>query len=734
LSTTPDWKPTACVLCSENCGIEVQVQDGHLHRIKGDRKHPTSAGYLCDKASRLDFYQNNPDRLTQPLRRTPTGGFEAVPWDTAIAEIAERLNALKASHGPGSIAFYGAAGQGNHLALPYAVGLRLALGTPYFYHALGQEKTGEFWLDGKLFGSQACHTSRDIEHTDYVVFSGTNPWHAHGFPRARKILHEFSKEPGKTMVVIDPRRTETAKLADIHLQLRPGTDAFVFAAILGTIVQEGLEDRAFLDKRTVGFEEVRPRLKTVPVEAYAKHADVDVELVRKVARGFAKAKRACVRSDLGLQQSFHSTLNLYLEKLLYLITGHFGNEGGNSIHAQTVPLLWHSDENHPAWEQLKTRVTRMIPIAGFYPPNILPAEIDSTHPERTRAVLVDSANPVVTGADSQAYEKAFRTLELLVVIDKDMTETAELAHYVLPAPSQFERHDCTFFNWGFPVNHLHLRHPILPRPAGTLPEQQIYRRLARAIGADLTQNPLLGPLEQILAMPQMQALPEDLRVASAPLLMIGMGFVEQHKEAVLRAGIKDEGEGLAVAWYKRIVGSPSGTEISVHEYEDAFSFIKHADGKIHLPIGSMLEELSGLQAEAAGGAAVDTAYPFMLSAGERRSSNATTNYRHEDWRAVDKDGALRIHAHDAKTLGVANGDELLCESRAGRIRVRAQIDDTVRPGCLSLPHGFGLKTTTKSGKRVPIGPLINALSSSDHCDPLTKTPYHKNIPVRLAKV
>jgi len=609
----------------------------------------------------------------------------------------------------------------------------MALGTPYMYHALGQEKTGEFWLDGHLFGSQTCHTGRDIEHSDFVIFTGTNPWHAHGFPRARKLLHDFSTDPNRTMVVIDPRRTETAALADIHLQVRPGTDAYVFAAMLGTILQEGLENRRFIDARTTGFGEVRAHLGEVPVDDYSRRAGVDPGLVRQVARGFATAEGASVRSDLGLQQSHHSTLNLYLEKLLYLVTGHFGKRGGMAIHAQTIPLLWNSDPDAPGFDALRTQVNGMIPIAGFYPPNILPSEIDSPHPGHLRGLVVDSANPAVTIADTNACRRALASLELLVVIDKDLTETAEFAHFVLPASTQYEKYDCTFFNWGFPDNFLHVRHPVMPATPGTLTEQEIYLRLAVALGDDFSKNPLLGPLVQLLEAPPVQALPEGMRKAAAPLLFASMQFVEQHRDAVVRAGITDEGHGLAVALFNRIVSSPSGTIISRHEYEDAFSFIRHPDGRIHLAVPLMFEWLAGLRREAAEAPESTREFPFTLCAGERRSSNATTNYRDPAWRTIDPAGVLRMHSEDAARLGVNEGDEVECESRAGRLVAQAHIDGTMLPGVVSLPHGFGLRYTTGSGERAVHGPLINLLTASGDCDPLTKTPYHKNVAVRIRK-
>jgi anaerobic selenocysteine-containing dehydrogenase len=726
--TPTEYRPTACIFCSENCGLEVKTENGHIKSIRGDKKHPTSRGYLCDKASSLDYYQNHSDRLHHPLRRTAEGSFEEITWETAISEIAARIVALRERHGGGSLAFYGGAGQGNQLHLPYAVGFRMAMRTPYMYHALGQEKTGEFWLDGLLFGSQACHTTKDIEHAECVMLSGTNPWQAHGFPRARKILHELSKDPARTLIVVDPRRTESAELADIHLQVRPGTDAFLFAAMLAIILEEGLEDRTFIENRTTGFERVAGKIREVPIDRYAQMAGIAPDDARRAARAFARAEGACVRSDLGLQQSYHSTLNLYLEKLICLFTGNFGKRGGNTFHAHTIPLLWHSEPDAP-----RTVVAGMMPIAGFYPLNPLPGEIDSDHPDRLRGLVIDSANPMVTCADIPAFRRAFEKLELLVVIDTALSETAELAHYILPAASQFEKYDCTFFNWGFPENHLHVRHPLFEPLEGTLPEQEIYMRLLAAMKEDLSQNPLLGPIMKLRQTPAVQKLPPAFRAAAAPLLMASIGFVEQHREAVLRGGIKDGGEGLAVALFERIVSSPSGCVISVHEYEDTFSFIRHPDGKIHLAVDEMLGWLDDLGREAEAGRRSNPEYPFILSAGERRSSNATTNFRNPECRKVDHNGAMRINPEDARCLSVTNGDRVICESRTGRIEVQAQVDDTVQPGCLSLPHGFGLKYTGTDGKRTAHGPLINMLTASEHCDPLTKTPYHKNVPVRLWK-
>jgi anaerobic selenocysteine-containing dehydrogenase len=277
------------------------------------------------------------------------------------------------------------------------------------------------------------------------------------------------------MVLIDPRRTETAKYADIHLQVKPGMDAFLLSAILAIIVRDGLHDREFLAAHCTDFDQVEALLKTVPIADYAARADVPLADVETVARGFATARTACVRIDLGIQHTLHTTLNGYLEKLLYLITGNFGIKGGNNLHSSLIPIFSHTDERKPNIK--RTVHHQMFPIAGIMPPNILPDEILHAGEERIRAVIVDSCNPLLTWPDTAAFEKAFGSLELLVVVDVAMTETARLAHYVLPAASQFEKWEFTGFNLEFPDNGFHLRHPLFPTFADTLPEPEIYTRL-----------------------------------------------------------------------------------------------------------------------------------------------------------------------------------------------------------------------------------------------------------------
>lgn len=745
---------TACILCSRNCGLNVTLEDGHFTRIRGDDDHPMSKGYICQKAARLEHYQNHAERLTQPLKRQPDGRFVAVSWDEALDDIARRLVTIRDQHGGDAFAFLGGGGQGNHLGGAYGGGqLRAAMRSRNNYNSLGQEKTGDFWLNGRLFGSQICHTTEDVEHADYLLFIGCNPFQSHGIPNARDTLRELKKDSGRTLVVIDPRRTETARQADIHLQLRPGTDAFLMSAILAIIVRDNLHDRAFLTQHCTGFEAIEQQLRTIPIEDYVDRADVPLADVERVARGFAQAKHGCVRIDLGIQHTLHTTLNGYLEKLLYLVTGNFAKQGGNNLHTSLLPILSDTDER-------KSRIKRtayhdMFPISGIFPPNILPDEILKAGERRIRAVFTDSCNPILTWPDTAALGEAFASLELMVVVDVAMTETARMAHYVLPAASQFEKCEATGFNLEFPANFFHLRHPLFKPLGDALPEPELYTRLLEKMGVLPRRFPLLSRIARhepaatahagylaafaallmrnkklaafapsILYRTLGQALPEGM-AAAAPLLPLCLQFANQHRRAVRRAGHDGNRLTQGVALFRAILDRREGTLISVNEFEDVWSLLKTEDRRVHLAIPEMLAEWEALTAEILPG----QDYPFILAAGERRSYNANQIYRDTAWRKVDPHGALRIHPDDAAALELAEGDGAVCTSARGEVDVVVELDDGMRRGMVSLPHGYGQRIRDSA----PIGPEINRLTDRAHCDPLSRTPYHKYVPVHIHK-
>ncbi|MEM9696685.1 MAG: molybdopterin-dependent oxidoreductase, partial [Myxococcota bacterium] len=478
MQTSPPtpWKPSACILCECNCGLEVQLggDDGRrLVKLRGDRRHPSSAGYACEKAHRLDFYQNPPDRITKPLRRRADGTFETISWEVAIAEVAARLKGIRDTHGGASILYYGGGGQGNHLPGAYSSATRRAFGMRHRSSALAQEKLGEFWIANRMLGSA---TRGDFEHCEVAFFLGKNPWYSHGIARARTTLKDIAKDPTRQLIVVDPRRTKTAAMADLHLQVRPGTDAWLLSAMIAVLIETELVDTTFIDDRCSGYEDVRRAFSELDIAAYAGHCGVPEAEIRQAARLIGRASSVASAEDLGVQMNRHSTLVSYLHRLVWLLTGNFAKPGAQYIPTTLVNIA-------DGRQKRTSPVSKARIVGGMIPCNSLADEILTDHEQRFRAMLIEAANPVHSLADSPRLREALAALECVVVIDIAMTETARHADYILPASTQYEKAEATFFNFEFPENAFQLRPRLLPPPEGPLSEAEIHARLLEALGA-----------------------------------------------------------------------------------------------------------------------------------------------------------------------------------------------------------------------------------------------------------
>jgi anaerobic selenocysteine-containing dehydrogenase len=743
------WQRTACILCECNCGVEVRVEDRQLVRIRGDKEHKASKGYTCEKALRLNHYQNGRHRLDSPMRRTPEGEYERIDWDTAIGEVAARLEQIKDSYGGESIFYYGGGGQGNHLCGVYATATRAAVGSRYRSSALAQEKTGEFWVNAHLGTS----TRGDFANTQVAMFIGKNPWQSHGFPHARRTLKEIAADPERSMVVIDPRRTETADLADVHLQVKPGTDVYCLAAMVKVLFDEGLVDREFVAVGVNGVDSLESAMARVDVEAYAVNCGLDVEDIRQVARLIAGASSVAIAEDLGIQMAPHSTLNSYLEKLLWVLTGNFAKVGAMRSPAMLIPF-----------GQTKAGSTRVSPvvgapiISGLVPCNTIPDEILTHAPGAYKAMIIESSNPVHSLADSPKWRRAMAALDFTVVIDVAMTETARLADIVLPAASQYEKWEATFFNFDFPDNVFTLRKPILEPLPGTLPEPEIHYRLCKALGvldddmladlrdaaerdrlefagkfyATISSDPMLGRLAPVILYATLgPTLPEGADQAAA-LWGICHQAAMRDPVSIRNAGFVGEGPMLGEALFAEVLSSRSGVVFSHSDAADSWRRVTTIDGKLDVGIPEMLAMLADLPDEPV--ALTTNEFPFVLAAGERRSFTANTIIRDPEWRKRDRVGALRMSPDDAAALGIGDGDSVRVATSGGSLTTTVEVTDTVRPGHITLPNGFGLAYPDQEGEQALTGTPTNELTYLGHQDSFAGTPWHKHVPARVEAI
>ncbi len=740
-----EWRTTACAMCAQGCGLEVEVEDNRMVKVRPDKKNPRSEGYICRKGRSVIHHQHNADRLLHPLKRVG-GEFERISWDQAISEIAEKMRDIEGEHGPRSLAFMGGGGVGCHFEAGFMVSLMRALGSQYYYNPLGQEFSGYFWAMGEASGSQCVLFDADIHHADMLITAGWNGMQSHQIPQAPRVLKEFSKNPDKLLVVIDPRRSETAKLADIHLAIRPGTDALLTRAMIAITLQEGWHDRDYIERHVSGFGEIEPWFTGFDAKAAVEVCELDYGQVREVCHQFA-TRTSCMRPDLGVFMNRHSTATSYLHVILWAICGRIGVPGGQVIPGTIAAFGRHTDWDDP--EVWHTLATDFAPTNGVFPPAALPEEILSDHPQRIRSLYVSQANPLRSYPDTTAYEEAFERLDLAVTTEVAMTETAALSHYVLPATSAFEKWDSTFFPLTFPGVFFNMRRPILEPEGERLEDGEILVRLADRLGvipeipeslqvaAQGERSQFFGELMKFaMSTPDaMEKMPFVIGKTLGPVLgsthlaaLWGMLQVlpEQAQENAVRAGF-EPGPGLGEELFQGILDHPEGLWIGRSDPERNLELLQTPDGKVNVFVPRMADRVQSIDAASeAASLEPEPDYPLVLHAGRHFDKNANTLLRDPAWNKKGRICTLLMHPADAEALELSDEQRVRVTTEAGAEVIELEVSDATRRGQVIMPHGFGLVYDGEV-----FGANANRLAKNTNRDEYAATPLHKYVPCRV---
>ncbi|MGC8657592.1 MAG: molybdopterin-dependent oxidoreductase [Desulfomonilaceae bacterium] len=734
------WKKTSCVCCAQNCGLEVMVEGNRIIKVRGDKQNPRSEGYCCRKGLKISHYQSHADRLKHPLKRVGQK-FVKISWDQALDEIAEKLKLTVGTYGPRSLAYMGGGGQGCHFEAAFGVRLLRGLGSHYHYNALAQELTGYFWVNGRGLGRQYLGTIPDVANTEMLLAIGWNGWMSHQIPQARRHLKKIADDPEKLLVVIDPRRSETAQKADMHLAIRPGTDALLLKAMISTILRENWQNVDYINNHISGFESIAKWFADFDSRSAINLCELDYDQVYELCRQLSTRKWSC-HSDLGVLMGRHSTVSSYLELILMAICGRIGSVGGNLIPGHIMPIGSHSDERDPkTW---RTVSSDFPAIMGYFPPNVMPEEILADRPDRLRAVLVSGSNPLRSYADTSAYEKAFSALDLLVVIEVAFTETAALANYVLPAPSAYEKWDATFFSWNFPEVFFQMRRPIIEPEGECLEEGAIFTRLADRLGLipeipqalyDAASGDRMHFGMQLLSFIQS----EPLAMKFMPFILaktLGKTLGSAHLAALwglLQAAPKSFRENAARMGFSKgaimgeeifraIVDHPEGLWIGKCDPSRPLGELRTDDKRVNVLIPELAEGVNGIDVQSEQtDLARNYDYPLLLAAGRHMDFNANTIMRDPGW----NDGRSRVctlmmHPDDAASLHLGDGQIVRVTTEAGSEDVELEINDCERPGLVTMPHGFGL---VHSGQKY--GANVNRLTKNTNRDPIAGTPLHR---------
>jgi anaerobic selenocysteine-containing dehydrogenase len=634
--------------------------------------------------------------------------------------------------------------------------LRSALGIRYFGNAISQEKTGLSWVFSRMIGD-GVHA--EIHHAQVAMFLGKNPFMSNGFDQARVVLREFKKDPNRTLIVVDPRRTETADFADIHLAVQPGRDAWCMAAIIGYLVQNELLPMGWLEQHATGYESVIETFRDLPVDDFARFAGLDPELVHRTARVIGEAESFVIEEDLGIEMAPHSTLVTYLNFLTSLMTGNYGKPGTQAMFTQLAPVMAvHKaklDENGREVNVPRLPVTGAPIVSGLYPGAFLAEEILNDHPERPRALIVESSNPVHSLPESDKLRRAIRTLDFSLAVDVAMTETTRECDYVLPASSTFEKWEATFFPRNFPENIFYLRYPLFEPTPNTLSEAEIHARLIEAMGifepgeldvlhaagaqgleayqaaffGEMAANPKIPSMLSYVMYRTLGPHLGEGRAATAPLWGLCQMYVMKNSAEAARAGWEgpDAGERL----FNALLESETAVVIGESTYEEAFARIPFPDNKLQLLIPELLDEIGGLRKLEPLMETSDE-YPFALMAGGRRAYTANTILRDPRWAKGRDAMALTMNPQDGEKFSLPEGSTVRLETETGSALVDLAYDERMHPGTIAVPNGQGMRFVSEEGEELPSGVFVNELTSTRYRDKFIGTPFHKFVPARVS--
>ncbi|WDP89354.1 MAG: molybdopterin-dependent oxidoreductase [Desulfobacter sp.] len=743
-----EWQSSGCVLCAQNCGLKLFVEDGKITRVKPDRDNPRSKGYACRKGMKLLYHQYPADRLTHPLKRVD-GNFVRVSWGQALDEIAQKMKKIVGDHGPRSLAYMGGSSQGGHMEAGFGLSLLRGMGSQYYYSSAGQEFSSHWWVTGRVMGKQYNISGPDHDNCKMLVAWGWNGMESHQMPRAPIVLKEISRDPDRILVSIDPRKSETAAIADIHLPLRPGTDALLIKAMIAIILEKGGENQDYLDAHVHGWDKVRPWFETVDVAAALAVCGLDYDQVEELCRLLSTQKWG-IHQDLGIYMGRHSVLNSYLLHILGAVCGIFQTRGGNMIPGMVMPMGFHADERNPkTW---RTVATDMPPAAaGSFPAAVMPEEILSGLPDRIRAVYVSACNPLRAYPDTQAYEKAFSQLDLLVVNDMVMSDTARLAHYVLPCRSYYESWDATFFPWSYPGVYLQLRRPLVPPPGECLEAAQIHTALADRLG-------LIPDIPDFLyeaAKGDRLAFGGELMnwAAKEPRAFKAMAFVlaktlggqwdsaakaglwgmlmtapEKFRQNAARAGFEaDVFQGDKI--FQAALDAPQGFWAGKSDTDNPMGDIKTESGKLEIYIPELADFIRDLNPrDEARDLALPRDYPLVLNAGRHSRFTMNSLMRNPEWNKGHRDCTIALNPADADALGLEDGQQGRVTTAAGSQTGEIQVSGQVAKGTVLIPHGFGFEFEGQV-----YGMNVNRLTRTANRD-LMGTPMHRYVPCRVEGV
>ncbi len=741
MTETTHWR--TCPLCEATCGLEVRARGREIVSIRGDQADVFSRGFICPKAYALKELDADPDRLRTPMLRRGDR-FEPVSWDDAFAEIARRLPPILETHGRDAVAVY----LGNPSAHNVALGLYgqvflRALGSRNVYSASTVDQMPKQVAAGLMFGTALSIPVPDLDRTDHLLMLGANPLESNGSlmtaPDVPGRLRAI-RDRGGRVIVIDPRRTRTAAMADAHHFIRPGTDAFLLFGIVHTLFAENLLRLGRLAEHTAGVETVAALAREFSPEAVAARCGIAAGTIRALARDLARAERPVVYGRIGTCTQEFGTLASWLVDVVNVLGGELDRPGGamftrpatGAAHTRGTP----GRGKGVRFGRRTSRVRGVPEVYGEFPAACLAEEIETPGPGQIRALVTIAGNPTVSTPNAGRLARALATLEFMVSCDIYLNETSRHAHVILPGLSPFEQP-----HYDLALRQLAIRNvatysrPTFELPAGQQPEWRTLLRLAAIVGG---QGPDadLDALDDVVLV---QRVEREVTSPGSPIhgrepaeIMAALGGrrgPERHLDLMLRTGPYGDGfgarpDGLTLAVLE---AHPHGIDFG--PLEPALpGALRTPSGKIELAPEPLVADVARLRAALARPAAG----VVLVGRRDLRSNNSWMHNLHVLVKGPER-CTLHVHPDDAARLGLADGGRARVRSRAGTVDVPVEVTDAVMPGVVSIPHGWGHDVP---GIRLGVatahaGVNSNLLADEAALDPLSGNAVLCGIPVEI---
>lgn len=727
-----------CPLCEACCGLELRVAGGRIAGIRGNEADPFSRGYVCPKGASLKDLHEDPDRLRAPLVRRG-GRFVEAGWDEAFAEIDRRLPPILDRHGRDAAALVVGNPAVHKMGLfLYVPRLARALGTRNVYSASTLDQMPKHLSAGLMFGSWLSVPVPDIDRTELLLVLGANPIESNGsmwtVPDFRGRARALRARGGR-MIVVDPRRSETARLADRHLFIRPGADVFFLLGIAHTLFEEKRVRLGRLAAHVAGLDEVEAAVSGFPAERVADRCAVPAETIREIARALSEAKRAAVYGRIGTCTQEYGTLASWLVDLVNVLTGHLDEPGGAMFPKAAAFAANTAGEpgkgRGVVTGRHRSRVSAAGEVMGELPITCMAEEIETPGGGQVRALLSVAANPVLSSPNGPRLAAALERLDLMVSVDVYLNETTRHAHVILPGLSPLEE---SHYDVAFPQlscrNHARYSPPVLPPPQDRPAEWEILLRLV-AIAGGRGASADLGSLDDELVA-------QDVRRLAGPAAEAVLGALprpggpERLLDLALRAGPYGDAFGLRTGGLRLEAVKAARDGIDLGPLAPRVpEVLRTPSGKIELGPAALLADLRRAAADLARAA------PELVIVGRRqlRSNNSWMHNLPTLAKGPFRCTAL-VHPGDAGRLGLRHGARARI-SRSGRdIEVQVEVSDEMMPGVVSLPHGWGHDLP---GARLAVaaqrpGANLNAILDDGLRDPLSGNAVLGGVAIEMTPV